>query len=367
MIPVFEPEILESDIKLVNDALNKGEISGNFGHYLESFENDFASVIGVKHGIAVTSGTTALHLAIAVLGLSPGDEVLISSSTNIATALAVVHNNLVPVPVDSEKVTWNLDLELIESLITPRTRAIIPVHLFGHPVDMDALMIIANRHNLYVIEDCAESHGATIRGKMSGSFGNFGCFSFYANKIITTGEGGMVVTDDDELARKLRNFRNLGFGEPRFVHKIAGYNFRMTSYQAALGLGQVKRIDSIIERKREVARQYLESFESIPGANLQTELPWAKNVYWMNAVLLSENLEIDRDEVTTSLRELGIDTRTFFCPMNLQPFLQKDFEMPDCPVANGLWERGFYLPSSTKILSSEIDYIATSLRKILDR
>lgn len=367
MIPVFEPEILQSDIALVNDALQKGEISGNFGHYLETFETDFASFIGVKHGIAVTSGTTALHLALAVLELSPGDEVLISSSTNVATALAVVHNNLVPIPVDSEKVTWNLDLDLLESLITPKTKAIIPVHLFGHPVDMDALMVIANKHNLYVIEDCAESHGATVRGRMSGSFGNFGCFSFYANKIITTGEGGMVVTDDGEMARKLRNYRNLGFGEPRFLHNIAGYNFRMTSYQAALGLGQVKRIDSIIEKKREIARHYIKSFESIPGVKLQIELPWAKNVYWMNAVLLSEDLDIDRDEVTSLLRKLGIDTRTFFCPMNLQPFLQKDFEMPDCPVANSLWKRGFYLPSSTKITNSEIEFIANSLRKILDR
>ena len=178
--------------------------------------------MGARHGVAVTSGTTALHLAVAALDLDPGSEVLVSASTNIATALAAFHNDCVPVPVDSENETWNLDLDLVENLVSERTRAIVPVHLFGHPVDMDRLTEIAERHNLVVIEDCAESHGATVRGRMTGSLGDMGCFSFYANKIITTGEGGMVTTNDDTLAERLRLLRNLAFGHPRFLHRSPG-------------------------------------------------------------------------------------------------------------------------------------------------
>src|ERR1043166_8322031 len=196
MIEVFEPVIGEEEIEAVVAALRRGEISGTFGESIENFEQEFAEYCGCKHGIAVSSGTTALQLAVTAAGIQPGDEVLISASTNIATALAVIHNQAIPVPVDSEELTWNLDLNLVESLITERTRAIIPVHLYGHPVDMDALMEIAERHGLIVIEDCAESHGATCRGRMTGSFGTMACFSFYANKIITTGEGGMVTTND---------------------------------------------------------------------------------------------------------------------------------------------------------------------------
>jgi perosamine synthetase len=193
VIPVFEPEIDEDDIQAVVAALRRGELSGSFGESLERFEREFAEYVGVRHGVAVSSGTAALHLAIAALDLTPDDEVLMSASTNVATALAAYHNRLISVPVDSETDTWNLDLTLIESLVTSRTRAIIPVHLFGHPVDMPLLLEIAERHGLVVIEDCAESHGATCNGQMTGSFGRMGCFSFYANKVITTGEGGMVV------------------------------------------------------------------------------------------------------------------------------------------------------------------------------
>src|SRR5262245_25403500 len=204
MIPVFEPIIGETEIAYVTDALRRGEISGNFGTYLDRFEKGFAAYCGCKHGVAVTSGTTALHLAVDAAGIRSGDEVLVSASTNIASALGVVHKNAIPVPVDSETLTFNLNLDLIEDLITPRTKAIIPVHWFGHPVDMDQLVAVAKRHELVVIEDCAQSHGATVRGRMTGSFGHMACYSFYANKVITTGEGGMVVTNDDALADRLR-------------------------------------------------------------------------------------------------------------------------------------------------------------------
>ena len=228
MIEVFEPVIGEDEIEAVVAALRRGEVSGTFGESISSFEQEFAEYCGCKYGVAVSSGTTALHLAVAAAQIGQGDEALVSASTNIATALAVIHNGATPVPVDSEETTWNLDLDLIESLITERTRAIIPVHLYGHPVEMDRLMEIAGRHKLLVIEDCAESHGATCRGKMTGSFGEMGCFSFYANKVITTGEGGMVTTNDDALAERLRLLRNLAFTKPRFLHDEAGYNFRMT-------------------------------------------------------------------------------------------------------------------------------------------
>ena len=204
MIPVFEPSIGDEEAEAVAAAVRRGEISGSFGEELPGFEREFADFVGASHGVAVTSGTAALNLAVAAAGIGPGDEVLVSASTNVATALAPYHCGAIPVPVDSEPETCNLDLDLVESLITPRTKAIIPVHLFGHPVDMDRLLEIAQRHDLVVIEDCAESHGATVRGRMTGSFGDMACFSFYANKVITTGEGGMVMTDDDALAERLR-------------------------------------------------------------------------------------------------------------------------------------------------------------------
>lgn len=366
MIPVFEPYMGEEEIAYVIDALRKGEISGNFGTYLDSFESEFAAYCGCRHGIAVTSGTTALHLAVHAAGIGEGDEVLVSASTNIATALAVIHNGAIPVPVDSENTTWNLNLDLIEELITPRTKAIIPVHLFGHPVDMDRLMEIARRHKLIVIEDCAESHGATVRGRMTGGFGDMGCFSFYANKVITTGEGGMVVTNDDQLAEKLRLLRNLGFTKPRFRHEVAGYNFRMTGYQAAFGLAQFHKIEKIIEEKRRVAALYSRVLKGLPGLQLPTELAWAKNVYWMYGIRVKQEFGMARDELANELLERNVDTRTFFCPMNQQPCLLEipGFRIVDCPVADELWATGLYLPSAPSLPDETILAIGDAIRQI---
>ena len=292
-IPVFEPVISEDEIAAVAAALRRGEISGNFGKALSDFETGFAGYCGVKHGIAVCNGTVALQLAVAAAGLGPGDEVLLSATTNIATALGVIHNNAMPVPVDLEKVTWNLDLDLLESLITSRTKAIIPVHLYGHPVDMDRLMEIARKYQLIVIEDAAEAHGALVRGRKTGSFGDMACFSFYANKIITTGEGGMVVTNDDVLAERLRLLRNLGFTTPRFRHEVAGYNFRLTGYQASLGVTQLQKIESIIDEKRLVAHTYNSYLNDISGLQLPVEMDWARNVYWMYAVTVKPRFWLD--------------------------------------------------------------------------
>ena len=364
MIPVFDPVIGEEEISAVVAALRRGEISGTFGKDLEKFEKEFAAYCECEYGVAVTSGTTALHLAVAAAEIKPGEEILVSASTNIATALAAVHNNAVPVPVDSENETWNLNLDLIEKLITPKTRAIIPVHLFGHPVDMDRLTKIAQKYELIVIEDCAESHGATCRGRKMGSFGDMGCFSFYANKIITTGEGGMIITNNKKLFEKLTLLRNLAFTKPRFRHEVAGYNFRMTGYQAAMGLAQLKKIDHIITEKRRVANTYTKYLKNLSGLQLPTEKDWAMNVYWMYGVVVTPEFGMQRDHLIEKLTQKGIDTRTFFCPMNQQPCLQKikGFRKIPCPVANMLWEQGFYLPSSYTLPEEKIRFIAECIK-----
>lgn len=364
MIPVFEPDITQAEIDAVTDALKKGEISGSFGEYIPRFEKSFADYVGCKHGIAVFNGTVALQVAVAAAGIGEGDEILISASTNIATALAAYHNNAVAVPVDSESLTWNLDLDLLERLITSKTKAIIPVHLYGHPVDMDRLMSIAKKHKLIVIEDCAESHGATVRGKMTGSFGEMSCFSFYANKIITTGEGGMVCTNDDQFAEKLRLLRNLAFTQPRFWHEEPGYNFRMTGYQAAMGAAQTQRLPSIVEQKRLMAQRYNEELRSVSWLQLPVELDWAKNVYWMYAIVVKPESGLKRDDFMKYLKEKGVDTRTFFCSMSDQPFLQKQkgFRKIPTPVADMLWQCGLYLPSSHTLTSEKIKFISNAIR-----
>jgi perosamine synthetase len=369
MIPVFEPAVSEEDVQAVTDALRRGEISGSFGRSIPQFEEKFAAYCGARYGVAVSSGTTALHVAVAAAGIKPGDEVLVSACTNIATALAAYHNGAIPVPVDSENQTWNLDLDLLEALITPATRAIIPVHIYGHPVDMDRLCEIAEKHNLIVIEDCAESHGATCRGRMTGSFGTMGCFSFYANKVITTGEGGMVLTNDEKIAERLRLLRNLAFGPKRFLHELPGYNFRMTGLQAAMGLSQLGRIEKIIEQKRWLASTYARFLSNIPGLQLPVEKEWARNVYWMYGVVVKPQFGISRDALASHLASEGIDTRTFFCPMNRQPFLknQPGYRHVDCPVADSLWEQGLYLPSSYSLTETMISGISDKIRQAFER
>lgn len=367
MIPVFEPEILPEDMAAVQAALQRGEVSGSFGKALEDFEREFAAYCGCRHGVATTSGTTALELACAVAGFGPGDEVLVSACTNIASALGIAHRGATPVAVDCEERTWNLDLDLIEKLITPRTKGIIAVHLFGHPVDMDRLMKIAAQHQLLVIEDGAEAHGAKVRGRMVGSFGHMSCYSFYANKIITTGEGGMVVTNDDVLAEKLRLWKNLGFTQPRFRHEVAAYNFRMTSYQAALGLSQMRRIGATLEKKRKIASWYQEELAGLPGLGLPVEEPWAWHVYWMYALTVGSEAVVSRDQLAKGLKEVGIDTRTFFCPMSAQPCFQSlpGFRPGPCPVADRLWQQGIYLPSSHGLTRGDVEKVAKAVRKIL--
>jgi perosamine synthetase len=368
MIPVFEPDVGEEEIAAVADAIRRGEISGSFGESIPRFEEAFAHYCDCKFGVAVSSGTAALHLAVAALELKPGEEILVSASTNIATALAAYHNNVVPIPVDSEPRTWNVDVDLIESLITPKTRAIIPVHLFGHAVDMERVCAIARKHNLIVIEDCAESHGATFGDRKTGSFGDMGCFSFYANKIITTGEGGMIVTNNATLAEKVRLLRNLAFTTPRFRHELAGYNFRMTGYQAAMGLVQCKKIEKIIAEKIRVAKTYDRFLSKVRGLQLPAAPKNGRHVYWMYGVVVQSEFATTRDELQKRLRDGGIDTRTFFCPMNLQPALQKQpgFRRVACPVAESLWKNGLYLPSSPTLSEKTIRQITETISRIAE-
>jgi perosamine synthetase len=364
IIPVFEPQIGEEEIAGVIAALRAGEISGYFGRAIPEFEQSFASYCGCKYGVAVTSGTTALHLAVAALDLPSGSEVLVSASTNIATALAASHNGMIPVGVDSDEVGWNLNLDLLETLITEKTQAIMPVHLFGRPIDMDRLCEIATARGLYVIEDCAQSHGATCRGRKAGSFGDMGCFSFGANKIITTGEGGMVVTNDTALAERLRLLRNLAFTMPRFRHERAGFNFRMTNYQAAMGVVQVQKLENVIEAKRTMAKTYDRLLQGIPGLQLPTEPDWGRHVYWMYGVVVKPEFGMTRDELAENLRRQGIDTRTYFHPINSQPCFQgiPGFRAVPAPVTEILWQRGLYLPSSHTLTEVTIEKVANAVR-----
>ena len=366
MINVYEPAIGNEEKKLILDALKRGELSGTFGKYIETFEKEFANYSGCKYGVAVSSGTAALHLAMSVIDINPGDEVLLSSSTNIATALSIVHNGAIPVPVDCEEETWNLNVNLLESLITKKTKAIIPVHLFGHPVNMNALMKIAKKYNLKVIEDCAESHGASYKGKITGSFGDMGCYSFYANKIITTGEGGMVVTNNKSLFEKLKLFRNLAFTKPRFKHNYLGYNFRMTGYQAAMGLAQTRKLNNIIKKKRRVAHTYNKYLSDIEGLQLPVERKHYKNVYWVYALNVQPSFGINRDKLMKRLKNEGIETRTFFCSMSDQPCLKKikKFKNIKTPIASRIWKTGLYLPSSHTLTNKTIGFIAKKLKEI---
>ena len=363
-IPVFDPDIGEDEVEAVAAAVRAGEISGSFGQAIPGFEQDLAGYVGAKHGVSCSNGTTALQLAVAAAGLGPGDEVLVSASTHVATALAIVAAGAVPVAVDSERVTGNLDLDLVEGLVNERTKAIMPVHLFGHPVDMDRLMEIASEHDLLVIEDAAEAHGAEVRGRKAGSFGHMACFSFYANKIVTTGEGGMVLTSDDELAARMRDLRNLGRQEPRFVHHELGFNFRMTGYQAAMGRVQMAKIEESVEARRALARAYTERLGELPGIRTPIELDWARNVFWMYAIVVEDEYPLSRDELMKALAAEAIETRTSFYPLNLQPALRAlaNHRETECPVAENLWARGMYLPSSNKLGDAEVDRITGSIR-----
>ena len=367
MIPVCEPLITSRDIELVNDALASGWIS-SAGKYLDLFEASWANYCGMPYGVAVSNGSTALDIAVDLLNLEAGDEVIMPTFTIISPAQSVVRAGGVPVLVDSNPGSWQMDVDQIEGRITSRTRAILVVHIYGHPADMDPIMALAKKHGLTVIEDAAEVHGAEYKGRRCGGLADISTFSFYANKLITTGEGGMVLVKSREHAERARSLRNLCF-QPgrRFYHETLGYNYRMTNVQAAMGAGQIERIEETIARKREIAHAYDAAFSNIPALQIPSEMPWARNVYWVYGIVLGEERETDAVRVMSHLLSRGIETRPFFLGMHEQPVFHDMglFRNEHYPVSERLARRGLYLPNGLTISSAQIAEVADAVRECL--
>jgi perosamine synthetase len=365
-IPVNEPMITAEAKKFVVEAMESGWIS-SAGKYIKEFEEEFARFIGVKHAITTTNGTAALHLALAALGIGPGDEVIVPDFTMMATVDAVLYTGAVPVMVDVDPDTYNLDPTLLEAAITPKTKAIIPVHIYGHSADMDPILSIAAKHGIPVVEDAAEAHGGTYKGKMCGAMGAINAFSFYGNKIITTGEGGMVTTNDDLLAQKARELKDLAHSpQKRFWHEKMGFNYRMTNLQAACGLGQLEHVQEFIAKKAWMAEAYAKGLADIKGMRLPVTKAEVKNVYWMYAVLLTEEFPLTRDELRKKLFERGIDTRDFFYSVSAQP-IAAPFRTPGrrFPVTERIAERGLYLPSGLALTQEQVDHVCSAIHAIL--
>lgn len=367
MIPVAEPLLDDRALANVEEAMRTGWISSE-GRFIAEFERRWANYCGVAHGVAVCNGTVALEVAMAALKLPPGSEVILPSFTIISCVAAVLRTGCRPVLVDCEPDTWCLDVGEVERKITERTGAVMPVHMYGHMADMDPLMALARKFNLAVVEDAAEAHGGEYRGRRAGGIGAISCFSFYANKIVTTGEGGMVVTDDAKLAERARSLRNLCFKrEQRFLHTELGYNFRMTNVQAAIGLAQVERIEDHVARKRRMAALYGERLRDLRGLALPVERAGVKNVYWMYGVVLDDSVPFDAVEFAARLRAQGVDTRPFFLGMQEQPVLREQglFAGERYPVTERLARRGLYLPSGLGLSETDIDTVCSAVRKCL--
>lgn len=363
-IPVCRPTLAGNELKYIEECIKTNWIS-SIGKNIPKFEEMFAEAVGAKYAVAVTNGTTALHLALHTLGIGHGDEVIIPTFTMIATANAVRYVGATPILVDSEMKTWNMDTDKIEETITEKTRAIIPVHTYGHPSEMDKIMELARKYNLWVVEDAAEAHGAIYKGKKIGSIGDVACFSFYANKIITTGEGGMVTTNSEELYEKMQTIRSHAFSEERhFWHKYLGFNFRMTNLQAAIGVAQMERFDELVEKRIKNAKLYNALLKDVKGIILPPESPDIKNVYWMYSIKLNDNFGITRDELRYKLAERGIETRAFFIPMHIQPIYYEEFAGQQFPVAEHLCKTGLYLPSFSDLKEEEIKYVSKSINEI---
>jgi perosamine synthetase len=372
MIPVNEPLLGERELEYVVECVRTGWIS-SAGRFIGEFEDAWARYCGRSFGVAVTNGSAALQLAIASLDLRPGDEVIMPSFTIISCAAAILESRAVPVLVDSDPETWCMDVDQVEAVVTPRTRAIMPVHIYGHPVDMKPLLEIAESHQLVVIEDAAEAHGAEYLDDEAGwlrcgGFGLASCFSFYANKLVTTGEGGMIVTDDEALAERLRLLRNLAFDPARrFHHERLGFNFRLTNMQAAVGLAQVERIAQTVARKRKMAARYLAGLSDVPGLQLPVERPWARSVFWMLGVVVDEETGMTELQFAERLRSEGVDTRPFFLGMHEQPALLDLglFQGQRFLVAERLARQGLYLPSGLALTDDQIDTVCDAVRGVL--
>ena len=364
-IPVASPALVGKEKEYVMDCLESTWISSN-GKYIDLFESKFADFCGTKYGLSCCNGTIALHLALLALDVGPEDEVIVPTLTFVATANAVTYCGAKPVFVDSEPETWNIDPSKIEEKITKNTKCIIVVHLYGHPADMDPILEIADKHGLFVIEDAAEAHGAEYKGQRVGSMGDIGTFSFYGNKIITTGEGGMIVTNNDKLANKIRLLKGQGMDpNKRYWFSILGYNYRMTNIAAAIGLAQLEKIAWHIERRCENAKLYKEILGNDMKITVQPEIKWAKNVYWMTSVLLGEDFPIGRDELIAKLANGGIETRPFFYPMHSLPMYSDFNKKEQFPVSERLAANGLNLPSSATLTIDDIVFICEKIRELL--
>jgi perosamine synthetase len=365
VIPVSAPVFAGNEKLYVADCMESSWIS-SCGEYVGRFEAAFAEFCGARHAISCCNGTAALHLALAALGIGPGDEVIVPTLTFVATANAVTYCGAQPVFVDSDPLTWALDALLLEERITPRTKAIVAVHLYGHPADMDAINEVARRHNLFVVEDAAEAHGAEYRGRRAGALADVSCFSFYGNKIIATGEGGMVATDDEELARRVAQLRGQGYDpERRYWFPVVGYNYRMMNLPAAIGLAQLERSDWHTGRRREVAAWYEESLGGVPGISWQGEQEWARHARWLFTVTLDDYLPIGRDELMSRLAERGVETRPVFYPMHVLPPYREGAASETFPVADRLAQRGFSLPTWAGLSRDDVEYVCNALLGIL--
>lgn len=376
MIPVNEPALTEEDFLALQDTFRTGWIS-SAGKYVDEFEAAWAAYCGVEHGIAVSNGTTALTVAVEAAGIGAGDEVIMPSFTIISCAAAVVRAGAKPVLVDSDPVTWCMDIEQVAAAITPSTKAIMVVHMYGHPVDMDPIMALAAKHDLIVIEDAAEVHGALYQSRRGtpeatwqtcGGIGHIATFSFFANKLITTGEGGMVITNNAEFATRARNLRNLCFrSDRRFLHTEHGYQFRLTNMQAALGVGQVRRIESIVERKRWAAAEYTKRLADLPQLQLPTEHPWARSVFWVYAMVLADDVPFDAVGFAQRLKTLGVETRPFFLGMHEQPVYHDMglFKGEHHPVSERIARRGLYVPSGLALTLEQIERVSDAVHQVL--
>jgi perosamine synthetase len=362
-IPISEPWLSAKEQSLVSECARTGWVSSQ-GRFVTEFENAFAKYCGVKYGVATSSGTTALHLSLACLNIRPGDEVIVPTLTFIATANPVSYCGAKPVFVDSSSDTWNLDPDALKKAITRNTRAIIPVHLYGHPAQMDEILTIADRHGLYVIEDACEAHGAEYKHRKVGSLGDIACFSFYGNKIITTGEGGMLVTNDRAVAEKAMILRDHGMSrKKKYWHPYLGFNYRMTNLQAALGVAQMDRLKKVVERKRRNARLYGSLLKNVPGITLPKEAPWAKHVYWLYTVLIDDGFKISRNRVMQELALRGIETRPVFYPISSMPPYRKGRKQR-FSVAERISKRGLSLPSSPLLNKGDIRRICAVFRQL---
>ena len=375
-VPVNEPLLTEEDFKPLEDAYRTGWIS-SAGRYVDEFEQGWADYCGQSHGIAVANGTVALQVAVEALGIGQGDEVIMPSYTIISCALAAVRVGAKPVLVDCCPRTFNMRTDQIEAKITPATKAIMVVHMFGHPVDMDPVLALAEKYSLAIIEDAAEVHGARYLSgrdtdspawRVCGGMGHIATFSFFANKLITTGEGGMLLTSDDHLAKRCRDLRNLCFRpDRRFLHTELGHQYRMTNMQAAVGVNQVKRIEAIVERKRAIAADYTARLAGIPGVQLPMEENWGRSVFWVYPLLLAEDHPLDAISFAAAMKEEGVETRPFFLGMHEQPVFHDMglFAGESYPVTERIARNGLYIPSGLAITDAQMDHVCAAVRKIL--